>query len=97
MVVKVATALFPIPPEIVVCAAVALDEAEARGIAPEDELALYLVHGALHLQGYDDHSPGDRRRMYAREAEILQRAGLRDARGCARKRKRPAGAKRRPT
>jgi len=50
-------------------------EAEARGVSPRDELALYVVHGLLHLAGYDDHGPGNREEMYAREAEILRQAG----------------------
>ncbi len=43
------------------------------------ELRLYLVHGALHLCGYDDVRPADRRRMRAAEASVL--AALRGARG----------------
>ena len=66
--------------EIVVSASRALAEAETRGIDPQDEMALYLVHGALHLQGYDDHTTAERRRMYAREREILQLAGSGDVR-----------------
>ena len=72
--------------EIVVCASRAVDEATARGVPPEWELALYVVHGALHLQGFDDHSPGDRARMYAREEEVLRAAGVPYARHCPRRR-----------
>ena len=73
--------------EIVVSASRAVREAEARGIAPADELALYLVHGALHLQGYDDRAARDRRRMYAREAEVLERAGIGNVRRRPRRRR----------
>lgn len=38
---------------------------------PLDELLLYLVHGILHLCGYDDLSPAALRTMRAREAEVL--------------------------
>lgn len=41
----------------------------------ERELALYLVHGALHLCGYDDHASADRRRMRAAEARVLKSLG----------------------
>lgn len=41
---------------------------------PARELALYLVHGSLHLCGLDDHEPEQRARMRAAEAEVL--AGL---------------------
>lgn len=75
--------------EIVVCAARAEREARARNVEPVEELLLYVVHGAVHLLGYDDHSAAEKRRMYAREEEILQRAGVRYVRACARKRLRP--------
>jgi probable rRNA maturation factor len=37
------------------------------------ELALYLVHGILHLAGYDDHDPTHFARMHAREDDLLTR------------------------
>lgn len=55
----------------------ARDEARARDLSLERELALYVVHGALHLCGFDDRAEGDRRRMRAAEARVLERlAGL---------------------
>jgi len=66
--------------EIVISASRTVAEAQARGLDPQDELALYLIHGALHLQGYGDHSAADSRRMYAREREILRKAGIGDVR-----------------
>lgn len=39
----------------------------------ERELVLYIVHGVLHLAGYDDTRPGDRARMRKKEEEILAR------------------------
>jgi probable rRNA maturation factor len=53
----------------------AREEATRRGNNPRDELALYIVHGLLHLTGYDDGNPGLRRRMYEREKEVLSKAG----------------------
>ena len=38
----------------------------------EQELTLYIVHGVLHLLGYDDHRPADIKRMRARERKILR-------------------------
>jgi ssRNA-specific RNase YbeY (16S rRNA maturation enzyme) len=37
-----------------------------------DEFALYVIHGLLHLLGYHDHPPGERRRMERREETLLQ-------------------------
>jgi len=58
--------------EIVISTETAVREAAAYHWQPRDELLLYLVHGLLHLCGYDDHDDADRARMRQREAEILQ-------------------------
>lgn len=45
------------------------------GGSPERELALYLVHGSLHLCGFDDHDPAQRARMRAAERAVLDGLG----------------------
>lgn len=77
--------------EIVVSASKAVSEANARKVSPEDELALYLLHGVLHLAGFDDLTAAGRRKMYAREAELCREAGIPHVRSCA---KRPLKAAR---
>jgi probable rRNA maturation factor len=62
--------------EVVVCAETAAREAGRFGWETGDELLLYVVHGVLHLCGYDDASDADRERMRLREADILQIRGL---------------------
>ena len=57
--------------EIVVSLDTAAREAEKRGHNVEMELALYLVHGTLHLLGHDDQTEEDAARMHALEDEIL--------------------------
>ena len=47
--------------------------AAERGEDAAAELRLYLVHGALHLCGYDDREPAERARMRAAEAAVLSR------------------------
>lgn len=42
---------------------------------PSPELALYIIHGILHLMGYDDHSPTDVKKMRAKEQELLTLLG----------------------
>jgi len=49
--------------------------ARARGVSAERELLLYVVHGALHLCGYDDHADAERKRMRAAEARVLHALG----------------------
>jgi probable rRNA maturation factor len=45
--------------------------ASALGADPRDELALYIVHGLLHLCGYDDSTEELAEAMHRREDEIL--------------------------
>ncbi len=59
--------------ELVVSAEMAGASARDRDIDPELELALYVVHGLLHLCGYDDQSEEDILAMRHREHELLQR------------------------
>lgn len=44
--------------------------------ASEDELLLYVVHGALHLAGFDDATPAQRATMQAKERGYLAAFGL---------------------
>ncbi|MFA5193291.1 MAG: rRNA maturation RNase YbeY [Verrucomicrobiia bacterium] len=57
--------------EIVVSAERACIVARQLRRSPGDELALYLVHGLLHLAGLDDHTPAQRRAMRAAERRVL--------------------------
>ncbi len=53
----------------------ALEVAKARAVSVERELALYVVHGTLHLCGFDDHEDEDRERMRAAEASVMTTLG----------------------
>jgi len=59
--------------ELVLSDETALREAPRHGWPPASELELYLVHGLLHLCGYDDLSPAERRVMRRRERELMSR------------------------
>jgi hypothetical protein len=50
------------------------------GWSARDELTLYLVHGLLHLCGYDDRTSRERRIMRGRERAILAGLGIESAR-----------------
>ncbi len=67
--------------EIVISAETARRNAAEYRVSPHDELALYLAHGLLHLCGYDDRSPHEKRLMRRREAEAL--AAARTAEVCS--------------
>lgn len=60
--------------EIVVSVETAQENARRFGTSPEHEIRLYLVHGFLHLLGFDDRTKAGSRQM-----ETLQSRVLRDA------------------
>jgi probable rRNA maturation factor len=64
--------------ELVVGAEVALAQAQERGHDVQAELALYVIHGLLHLCGHDDHDPEAARAMRQRERHYLALLGLPD-------------------
>ena len=69
--------------EIVVSAERAAAAAAQYGWKPEEELLLYIIHGALHLAGFDDTTPAKRHRMRRQEALCLERLGVRPPRQAA--------------
>lgn len=62
--------------DIVVSTDTARRVARDVGWTPRQELSYYVVHGLLHLTGYDDHTPADRRQMRARERVVMKACGL---------------------
>jgi probable rRNA maturation factor len=64
--------------ELVIGVEVAQAEATERGHSVNDELTLYVLHGTLHLCGFDDTTPAARKEMRARERHYLQRLRLPD-------------------
>ncbi|HEY2809848.1 MAG TPA: rRNA maturation RNase YbeY [Rhabdochlamydiaceae bacterium] len=58
--------------EVFVCAKAAKTYAEEQKIAWRRELMRYVVHGLLHLIGYDDIKLKDRKKMQSKEEECLQ-------------------------
>lgn len=57
--------------EIIISVETAMREAADYGWRPIHELSLYVVHGLLHLCGYDDLTPAEQHVMRAREVEVL--------------------------
>jgi probable rRNA maturation factor len=64
--------------DIVLCAPVLREEARAQGKTLADHCAHLVVHGMLHLQGYDHDTVGAARVMEAREIAILAALGVAD-------------------
>ena len=64
--------------ELVVGVEVAAEQAADRGHDIQDELTLYVIHGLLHLCGYDDKNDAAEKQMRERERHYLRRLGLPD-------------------
>ncbi|MGA3003820.1 MAG: rRNA maturation RNase YbeY [Acetobacteraceae bacterium] len=63
-------------PELVLALGVIRREATAAGRRVPHHLAHLVVHGALHLLGFDHDHPGDARRMEMAESRLLHRLGV---------------------
>ena len=59
--------------EVVVSVEEAVEVAKRLGCKWQDELRLYLIHGILHLVGYDDRTKVKRARMEREQERILNK------------------------
>jgi probable rRNA maturation factor len=66
----------PVLGDLAICAPVVAREAREQGKAPAAHWAHMVVHGVLHLLGYDHENDRDAARMEAREAKILAQLGM---------------------
>jgi probable rRNA maturation factor len=57
--------------EIFVCPKTAITYAHKKGKDPYEETTLYIVHGILHLLGFDDIDPKDRAQMRKKERACM--------------------------
>ena len=62
--------------DIVLCAPVVRKEADEQGKALAAHYAHLVIHGMLHLQGFDHERPADAAQMEAREVAILADLGV---------------------
>lgn len=58
--------------DVVISVETAKRQAEAVGHGVDDEIDMLLVHGILHLLGYDHTEPDEADRMFAKQAELLK-------------------------
>ncbi len=59
--------------DIVICPEFAQSSAKIYNTTFKRELALYVIHGILHLLGYDDISTEERRGMEKEQATLLEK------------------------
>lgn len=64
--------------DVILCHPVIRREARAQGKSVAAHYAHLVVHGVLHLRGYDHEKKRDAARMEAREIRILRRIGIRN-------------------
>ena len=62
--------------EVLVCTEIAKERAKEFGWTAEEELLLYIIHGMLHLTGFDDAIPEQRAVMQEKEREYLAMLGI---------------------
>ena len=61
--------------EIVISTDTAIENAGTYQTPLAQEITLYIIHGILHLIGYDDHKAADIKKMRRKEEELLKAAG----------------------
>jgi probable rRNA maturation factor len=62
--------------DVILSLARATEQAQQRGHAIEAEIQLLVVHGVLHLLGHDHAEADEKSRMWAAQAEALERLGI---------------------
>jgi probable rRNA maturation factor len=60
--------------EILISLDTAARQAPEHGLSLRDEIALYLIHGLLHLAGWDDHDPTEATAMASLQRDLLAAA-----------------------
>ena len=63
--------------DVVIAPSFVRTQAEAAGVAFDDELSLMVVHGVLHLLGYDHQDDQAAEEMEERERQLLEQNGRR--------------------
>jgi len=58
--------------EVIVCYPWAVEQAKEEGHSVDKEVALLIIHGILHLLGYDHEKTEEEAKMRAREKELLE-------------------------
>lgn len=66
----------PLHGDLAISTETAISAAAERGHPPAEELLLYVIHGILHLCGYDDTSDKKRKVMRQKETHYLTQLGV---------------------
>jgi probable rRNA maturation factor len=75
---EIAAELQPYLGDLIIALPYTQRRAAELGHALEDELILLVVHGTLHLLGYDHDTAENQARMWQKQAELLAQLGITD-------------------
>lgn len=64
--------------DVIIAVPIAEENASSNNRELEEELALLVIHGVLHLLGFDHASPKDKRVMWDRQSAVLADLGIRN-------------------
>lgn len=64
--------------DVIISYPICIDQAKSMNHSVDQELAVLVVHGVLHLMGYDHIHSKDRKIMWALQAVILERLGYKE-------------------
>jgi probable rRNA maturation factor len=59
--------------DVIICPSYAKTEAKRRSLPLQEELARLVIHGVLHLAGYDHATEDDELRMFSLQERIIER------------------------
>ena len=59
--------------DLVICPEYAKAEAKRRGLSATEEILRLVIHGTLHLAGYDHATPSDEEKMFGVQERTLSR------------------------
>ncbi|HEY0827425.1 MAG TPA: rRNA maturation RNase YbeY [Bacilli bacterium] len=62
--------------DILISIPTAMKQSEEYGHSLEREIGFLFIHGFLHLIGYDHQDEGSEKEMFAKQEQILQKAGF---------------------
>jgi probable rRNA maturation factor len=64
--------------DVIISYPICLAQAQSANHPVDQELAILVVHGVLHLMGYDHINTKDKKQMWSLQADILKRLGYKD-------------------
>ena len=62
--------------ELAVCTPIAVEQADGAGTSLSDEVALLVLHGILHIVGYDHQTEGEQAEVQRLQHEVLSAAAV---------------------